>query len=217
LLLDTSKMLQTTLRLRMLAYSCLLISAAVELVISSTVLGWSLKVYRGGYIKSNPQLVGCSAITLLLFSLCFLPGLRSRVPIWSELSMVAIMFTLWSVSLSRLYVATPGLLSGCGGFLICKGWIAMLVFAWGACGSLCCSFLFLLVSSSLAHIKRHDPSVWCTSAAHYDWRQREWLNRMSLRHIGSQQASPTLSSGEREMNEKQADGHYAMERQFTID
>jgi len=155
---------------RALAYLCLFCLSILELVVSSTVLGYSLVVYRGNYIKSNPHLIIVSGLTILVTLICFaFANLRTRVVLWTEMTLVFLFAVAWFVALIRLHIATPDLLYNCGGFPICKGWISMLIFAWLSWGSLCWAMTTLSIGAFHARFRKSDKAVWFQYAGIY-WR-----------------------------------------------
>jgi len=109
------KLTQPVLFSRTLAYLFLFIFAVGEAVVSSAVLAYSVGVYRGGYIKSNPQLVAISALTVLFMMAAFFVPFETRrkMPLYGEMLLICIFSVLWFASLIRLHIATPGLLYNC--------------------------------------------------------------------------------------------------------
>jgi len=204
----------------LLAYLFIYVFSIGEIVISSAVLAYSVGVYRGGYIKSNPQLVAISGLTFVTITfLLFCGTVRRRVAIWMELLALAIYSGLWFFSLIRMHVATPGLLFHCGGFPICKGWITMLVVAWLAWGSTIWAMATLVVGGFYArtHPNMHiKESVWLSYAGHYF--DPTFGNRLSMMTIRSQEPNnEDLFSREIKGHFKERNDSIDQRSQFTIE
>jgi len=205
---------------RLLAYLFIYVFAIGEIVISSAVLAYSVGVYRGGYIKSNPQLVAIAALTFLTITfLLFCGQVRRRITLWMELIALCIFNALWFFSLIRMHVATPGLILHCGGFPICKGWITILFLAWFAWGSTCWAIVTLIVGGIYArkhpnvHIKE---CVWRSYAGHYF--DPTFGNRLSMMTIRTHEPDKDdLFSREIKGHFKERNASIDQRSQFTIE
>ncbi|CAH7672642.1 hypothetical protein PPACK8108_LOCUS7458 [Phakopsora pachyrhizi] len=125
-------------KIRFYCHMLLVLTSIVLLVTTSIVLGYSLKMYYGTVLHSIPELLTGSASSLILLGMAWLPsnelpgayGLNFTRYVWQELT--------WSITLSlgifaglfSLHESTPGLMSDCGRFFICRGYISVFLSAW---------------------------------------------------------------------------------------
>jgi len=88
--------------------------------------------------------------------------------VWFELIWLGVCWFFYLGGAATLHDQTPGLLSHCGAFFICKGLTVMLVFAWLSWFILTLSFVFILTCSLYQHFSKDRHGVWRTRVSEWE-------------------------------------------------
>lgn len=136
---------------------------------TSVVLAYSLKMYRGTVLHSIPEILAASAVSIILVGLAWLPstehvgtyGINKMRTIWQELLWSGVITLAIAASLTSLHESTPGLMSSCGRYFICRGYIFIFVTTW--VGWIMIAVPTMLLLASAVYQMRRSPtgdSVW---------------------------------------------------------
>lgn len=128
---------------------------------TSVVLAYSIKMYHGIYLHSIPELLTASAVSFLLVGLAWIPsneypgsyGLESFRAVWQELLWNCGLTLGMIISLLSLHQSTPGLMTTCGRYFICRAYIFVFVTTWFT-SALIAIPTVLLLSSVIYTVKR---------------------------------------------------------------
>lgn len=116
-----------------------LVSTSLILLLSTSItLAYSIKFYYGGFLHSIPELMAASCVSIILMGLAWLPsnelpgafGLDCMRYVWQELVWSSILSIELFFGLVSMHESTPGLMTSCGRFFICRGYIFVFVSAW---------------------------------------------------------------------------------------
>ncbi|KAA1112227.1 hypothetical protein PGTUg99_004942 [Puccinia graminis f. sp. tritici] len=156
-------------KVRLFCHIGLAIMAVLMLSSTSVILAYSIKMYHGTFLHSILEILIASAVSFIIVGLAWLPsnehlgsyGLSSMRAVWQELLWSSILTTGIAASLASMHESTPGLMTSCGRYFICRGYIFIFIVTWLGWAMIALPTILLLVSA-LYQMKRSPigGSVW---------------------------------------------------------
>jgi len=156
-------------KIRLFCHIGLAIMSILMLSSTSVILAYSLKMYHGTVLHSIPEILTASAVSFIIIGLAWLPsnehlgsyGVPMMRAVWQELLWSGLLTLGIGASLTSLHESTPGLMSSCGRYFICRGYIFIFVSTWLGWGMVALPTMLLLAAA--IYQTRRSPtgqSVW---------------------------------------------------------
>ncbi|KAI5480321.1 hypothetical protein MNV49_001280 [Pseudohyphozyma bogoriensis] len=144
---------------RLLVSLLLAIIGLALLIASASLLNYEL-VHTAGYNKPVPAILTASAL-LLIHLAWFLPPLPPPPRVGVDLFAFA--------AAVRLHESTPGLMSRCGGYFICKSLQTVLILSWLAFLFATILVLPLFIGTLYHHRRTKDATIWWKDFNSFNW------------------------------------------------
>ncbi|OAV97664.1 hypothetical protein PTTG_01139 [Puccinia triticina 1-1 BBBD Race 1] len=212
-------------KIRLFCHMGLALMAVLMLSSTSVVLAYSIKMYHGSFLHSVPEILTASAVSFIIVGLAWLPsdqhlgsyGLPLMRAVWQELLWSGTLTLGIGAALASLHESTPGLMTSCGRYFICRGYIFIFIVTWFGWAMIALPTALLLVSA-LYQMKRSPigGSVWQMDVDRFEyfWPGQTHLKARRVTMIsGLPRVQPDLSDlkshpdGLSFENEKQASFH----------
>ncbi|KAG0149931.1 hypothetical protein CROQUDRAFT_652907 [Cronartium quercuum f. sp. fusiforme G11] len=165
-------------KLRWYCHIALLGLSAFLLISSSVILAYSVRMYYGSFLHAIPELMTASVVIMITLALAWLPDSEYLDTYGLSFMRSVLQEIIWSGALSlmvfggvtSLHQSTPGLMSSCGKFFICRGYISIFVAAWLCWFAISLPFGLLLTSAIYQTLRRQPgKSIWKSPAARFEY------------------------------------------------
>ncbi|KAH9809010.1 hypothetical protein DFH28DRAFT_594801 [Melampsora americana] len=203
-------------KLRICCHIALLALAVFLLASTSVVLAYSIKMYYGGFLHAIPELLTASVVMMIVLGMAWLPsdeyvglyGFSFMRNVVQEIVWTGALSLMTFGGVASLHQSTPGLMTSCGKFFICRGYISIFVSAWLCWLAITIPFGLLLTSAIYQSLRRkdHNKSVWTSPAARFEYFWPGEAGKKSLgwtgRHSRVEPASVPVGNLDPFYNEK---------------
>ncbi|KAH9449574.1 hypothetical protein MJO28_010698 [Puccinia striiformis f. sp. tritici] len=165
-------------KIRLFCHMGLAFMSVLMLSSTSVILAYSIRMYHGSFLHSVAEILAASAVSFIIVGLAWLPsnehlgsyGIPIMRTVWQELVWSGLLTLGIGASLASLHESTPGLMTSCGRYFICRGYIFIFIATWLGWATIAIP-TFLLLASALYQMKRSPlgGTVWQVEVDRFEY------------------------------------------------